>query len=165
MTQSKRIPSLGEAAKWLDAGMEHADIAWGRVRDPQKPHPPSHNNHDYEVGSAQYHLSAFISYVREAMEALRHHVTTEGQLCPYQDCCWDCGLDEAGWYICPHCGRRFWCRGSDSDVEDYACYREGARDDEPPKPIVIPIATDLGPSWGTPAEEKDVHPNYKGSAP
>ena len=81
----------------------------------------------------------------------------DGQLCPYDDCAHDLALPEAGWYICGHCGRLFWCRVSDSDYEDYACYLPDERERlTPPKPQTIPVAEDLGPSWGTPAdEEKD----------
>jgi len=75
-----------------------------------------------------------------------------GQLCPYSDCAWNCGIPEPGWYICPHCGREFWARVSDSDYEYYHSYRADQHvDEQPPKPIVIPMALDCGPSWATPA--------------
>jgi hypothetical protein len=74
----------------------------------------------------------------------------DGQLCPYDDCAHDLALPEAGWYICGHCGRAFWCRVSESDYEDYACYLpdEGK---PPERPVDVPTARDLGPSWGTPS--------------
>jgi len=76
----------------------------------------------------------------------------EGQLCPYDDCCHDLALPGAGWYTCGHCKRLFWCRVSHSDYEDYACYLpDEARKDRPDKPAgEVPMAEDLGPSWGTP---------------
>jgi len=80
----------------------------------------------------------------------------DGQLCPY-DCSHDLALPEAGWYICGCCGREFWCRVSDSDYEDYACYLPDERREwAPPKPETIPVARDLGPSWGSPDEAEAV---------
>ena len=77
-----------------------------------------------------------------------------GQLCPYGDCCHDLALPCAGWYVCGHCQREFWCRVSDSDYEDYACYLPGEREKwAPPRPKLIPVAQDLGPSWGSPEAE------------
>ena len=75
------------------------------------------------------------------------------QLCPYQNCCWKCGLHhETGWYICPNCGREFWAEISESDYEDYGCFYEndGFDHEPPPKPQKIDIAGDCGVSWATP---------------
>jgi len=72
----------------------------------------------------------------------------DGQLCPYDDCAHDLAIPEAGWYICGACGRLFYARVSESDYEDYSCYQEHEYKDKPPEQV--PVATDLGPSWGTP---------------
>lgn len=79
---------------------------------------------------------------------MEHDEYPDSQLCPYDDCCHDLALPRPGWYICGHCKRKFWCRYSDSDYEDYACYLPSEA--RPPEPEIIPVAKDLGPSWGTP---------------
>ena len=62
-----------------------------------------------------------------------------------------------GWYTCGHCKRLFWCRETDSDIEDYHCYCDGSQPKyEPAKPANIPEARDMGPSWATPAEWGDL---------
>jgi len=75
----------------------------------------------------------------------------DGQLCPYKDCAHDLALSEQGWYSCGHCGRLFFAEVSDSDYEDFRCYRLDERKDRfPDPPPEIPAAKDLGPSWATP---------------
>lgn len=77
----------------------------------------------------------------------------EGQLCPYDDCCWDCGFDQEGWYVCPNCKREFWAIVSESDYEDFDTFfpDDGRGRTPPPKPEgTIPLARDCGASWGTP---------------
>ena len=63
----------------------------------------------------------------------------EGQLCPNQDCCWQCGFMVAGLYRCPHCKKLFRAWPSDSDYEDWHV-----------EPVTVQLAIDHGPSWGTP---------------
>jgi len=78
----------------------------------------------------------------------------EGQLCPYDDCCWSCGFSNAGWYICPRCKREFWAQDTNSDYEDFHTFYAGNRwkHTPPNKPSIIPTAADCGRSWGTPRE-------------
>ncbi len=78
-----------------------------------------------------------------------------GQLCPYQDCCHDLAIPTIGWYKCGFCGREFYAGETDSDYEDYRCFRsDKAPSGAPAKPEEFPIAEDLGASWATPTEEE-----------
>jgi hypothetical protein len=156
-----RMQTPGEGVKKLDAAMEHLSFAWHKLRhdgivtdvppnDKTKSlcWPPTTTD---DVGTAGYHLAAAIRYINTGLTILHQFVITDGQLCPYTDCAWDCGFDKPGWYRCPHCKREFWVRECDGDAEDWHCYRVGERDKEAPaKPDEIPEAHDLGPSWGTP---------------
>jgi hypothetical protein len=83
-----------------------------------------------------------------------------GQLCPYQDCCHDLAIPNIGWWICEHCERVFYAADTDSDFEDYHCYRLEKMDEEPP--AEIPIAEDLGASWATPTEENSMEESERG---
>ena len=75
----------------------------------------------------------------------------DGQLCPYKDCTHDLAIPDDGWYFCGHCKELFFAEGSDSDYEDYHCYRlEEQKERFPLPPKIIPTAKDLGPSWATP---------------
>ena len=75
----------------------------------------------------------------------------EGQLCPYDDCCHDLAIPSPGWYTCGACKRSFYARVSESDYEDYVCYQEHEHKGKPSSGK-LPVAEDLGPSWGTPKE-------------
>jgi hypothetical protein len=88
------------------------------------------------------------------MSQFRDNDYPAGQLCPYDDCCHDLAIPEMGWYKCGACERVFYAGDTDSDYEDYRCYREDkAPSDAPAKPDEIPTARDLGASWATPEEE------------
>jgi len=88
------------------------------------------------------------------MSQFRDNDYPEGQLCPYNDCCHDLAIPTIGWYKCGACERVFYAGDTDSDYEDYRCYREDkAPADAPAKPDEIPTARDLGASWATPEEE------------
>lgn len=143
--------TTGQAQRKLEAAQEHLSHITGAIRrgeigDFDKPTMP---------GTAAYHIHAVKNYLREAVAAFSHHLgTIDGQLCPYQDCCWDCGFDQPGFYRCPHCGRVFYATGSDSDAEDWHAHKAGPGTKYPTLPENIPTARDLGPSWGTPQEDK-----------
>lgn len=82
--------------------------------------------------------------------------TEDGQLCPYEDCCHDLAIPKEGWYTCGSCKRPFYARYSDSDYEDYSCYRAGSKAlKDKPKPVRVPTAKDLGASWATPKSFQD----------
>jgi hypothetical protein len=164
MTEN-REETIGEGVKKVDAAMEHLSHAWGRLVHDGIAHevapkgmpasslcwPPTTTDN---VGTAGYHMAAAIMYMSKALGILHQHVITDGQLCPYQDCAWDCGFDQPGWYRCPHCQREFWVRECDGDIEDWHTYRAGERDAKAPtKPESVPTACDLGPSWGSPKGE------------
>jgi hypothetical protein len=72
-----------------------------------------------------------------------------GQLCPYIDCAWWCELWAEGWYQCPNCGRYFYACESDSDYEDWKCYRDGGPMGNAPANVNV-VAGSRGPSWATP---------------
>lgn len=76
----------------------------------------------------------------------------EGQLCPYNDCCWKCELDKPGWWICPHCNRPFYAEINEGETEEYNAYRADERQ-RIPQQRHVPMAGDRGPSWGTPTAE------------
>jgi hypothetical protein len=84
-----------------------------------------------------------------------YNICDEGQLCPYEDCCWNCGFSESGWYVCPNCEREFWVEDTDSDYVDFHTYYldDGWNNTPPTKPDIIPVAHSCGPSWGTPTKE------------
>ena|SRR3990167_3978663 len=152
---NKRKRTAGEAYRKLDAAMEHISHAW-YVLMQQTGHPemsqqqPATNG--LKPGTAEYHTAAVFNYAREAWQVLAENVPTDWQLCPYQDCCWGCGIDQEGWYICPHCRRPFYATWSDSDYEDVNLRRLDQREDKPPE-IDILLADDFGPSWATPESE------------
>jgi len=104
----------------------------------------------FKVGTSEYHYAVVYEYLMEAVNGFHSvGIIVDGQLCPYQDCCWNCGFDKSGWYICPNCKRIFSTNPSDSDFEDWHTNRDADKSD---KPENIPMAQDLGPSWGTPED-------------
>jgi hypothetical protein len=77
-----------------------------------------------------------------------------GQLCPNQSCLHKLGLGKEGWYICSACGILFYTQYSDSDYEDYKCYREDSSAIRGMIPADISTAQDLGASWASPDYNK-----------
>jgi hypothetical protein len=157
-----RIPQTeGAMQVRLEAALEHLSHVWGKLRrdgvitEKSAGWPPSPR--DFNVSSIGYTLAAVTEYVWSVEQAmLRQWGTTEGQLCPYEDCAHDLAFKHSGWWTCGHCLRDMYVRPSDGDIEDYHAYLDGELDTAPAKPDMIPQARDLGPSWATPKEPGDV---------
>lgn len=153
---TRKAQTIGEAVNLIHAALEHENHAWPRMmkglgytdKDDFYPKDPER----FKVGTAEYHYAVVYKYLMDAVNGFHNMgVIVDGQLCPYQDCSWNCGFDKTGRYICPNCKRAFCTDPSDSDFEDWHTYRDGeCPEDIPPKPNKIPLAQDLGPSWGTP---------------
>jgi hypothetical protein len=145
----KREPqTIGEIGRLIDVSLDHGSRAWYALLHEMgiTPEPPDKISDNYEPGTVIYHLGAFLKYVERAYGGFRNiGVATDGQLCPYQDCCWMCGFSAEGCYLCPNCKRPFMANSSDSDYEDWnTCEPELGQEIDPE------WAQDLGPSWGTP---------------
>lgn len=150
MNDTKRKPGIGEIYRQLDAAEEHIRISWHKLMigypEKQKQDP---NTKGLECGTAEYHAAAAFSYTLEARRMCLELVPSDWQLCPYQDCCWGCGITQEGLYRCPHCGRLFTARTSDSEVEGWHFMRQTA-----PLINASPMrAVDFGPSWASPESE------------
>lgn len=165
MTRNKYPIYEGEMQSRIEAALEHLSQAWGAARragidtsDPREWPPEARNyikfKHDEPEKHMLYSLAAATDYVYEVFQGMRQQWgSNEGQLCPYQDCCYNLALPQEGWYTCGKCLRDFWCRESDG-IEDYHCYRPGSVQQEPPKPESIPVARILGKSWASPDEQE-----------
>ena len=157
----KREPqTIGEIGLLIDAGLDAGLRAWNLLLR-QMGIPPARHEliyENYEPGSPVYQLGGFLMYVTRALRGFRNiGVITDGQLCPYQDCCWMCGFDSEGWFLCPNCKRPFVTRTSDGDYEDWHTWEPDPESQLDISPTIrtrrgypYPIAQDLGPSWGTP---------------
>ena len=145
----KRDPeTIGEIGWIIDVSLDQGNRAWYALLHDLgiEPEPPEIVNKG-KPGTALYHLGAFLLYVKRAFRGFDNiGISTNGQLCPYQDCCWMCGFSVEGWYSCPNCKRPFWAETSGSDYEDW----KTSRPDESRTPYNVAEAQDLGPSWGTP---------------
>jgi hypothetical protein len=150
--------STGEMQRFIDAAMEHASHAWGKLVQLGHAHqtefwPPdlAAERTDSSL-TAAYHVAVMIKYMYRVQQAMaKFWGTTEGQLCPYEDCAHVLALPEEGWYRCGKCGRPFFATVSDSDYEDYNCHPLSTTEERPP--LDVPIARNLGPSWATPEKE------------
>lgn len=151
----------GEMQKRLDTALEHLSHVWGLAKQAgidtveHQGWPPDAKDY-VKFGADEYQkrmlyaLAAATGYVFEVYQGMRQQWgDDEGQLCPYDDCCYDLALPNEGWWTCGKCLRDFWCSASDG-IEDYHCYLPGAVQQEPKKPETIPVARVLGPSWATP---------------
>lgn len=146
--------SEGEIQRYIESVMEMADYAWGELvkaglaRHTDRWPPPGEG---YGIPSVAYYLAAMIQYAYNARElALKDWGSTEGQLCPYDECCHVLAFEHGGWWHCPACGRDFYAQDCDSDYEDYHCYEEHSVRISVAKLDVVPLARDCGPSWATP---------------
>jgi hypothetical protein len=158
MMTIKQAQSIGEVQRYLEAALEHFNGLWGELKranlipEPLDDKPDWYPRHArrYPFGAA-YTLAAAHRYVYQCHQGMIEFVgTTEGQLCPYQDCAHDLAIELAGWCRCGHCNRPFYVRDSDSDIEDYHARRPKAGEKVPE---ALLYCRDLGPSWATP--EKD----------
>ena len=153
----KRKPTIGEAMRKIDCAVgDHMSTAWYQLMKALG-HPEraqeTPNAKGFAVGSAEYHTAAVFEYMREAHEIMAQNMPTEWQLCPYQDCCWGCGV-ENGWNYaeCPHCHRLFSVHDTDSDYEDIHLKKCAAI----PENERRHAAWDYGPSWASPDESLGV---------
>lgn len=104
--------------------------------------------------NVRYHLKAALDYVTEVERAmLEKWGSTDGQLCPYDDCAHDLAILRSGWWLCPNCKRPFHAVMADG-IEDYHCYKPGEKraGQVPNEPMAM--ARDLGPSYATPKPDK-----------
>lgn len=147
----------------LETAQDHLGYVWGALakaglaRNPDRA-PASTDG--YAPGSAAYHLAAVEQYLFTVVQAMHEQWgDTGGQLCPYIDCAHDLAFTRDGWWRCPVCQRDFYAQDSDSDIEDYHNHRDGEyTENYPAKPEIIPLARDLGPSWGAPEQSTNDHP-------
>lgn len=141
----------------LEGAQEHLAHIWGALRraglDTNVQMFTPANTNGRKPGAADYHLAALEFYLIEALwGSYRLWGRPDGQLCPYQDCCWDLAFRaNTDWYRCPICHRLFCIRETDGDYEDYHCRRYRRSD---PYPTNIAIATPIRPSWDTPEWRK-----------
>lgn len=149
--------SIGQVQRKLEAAMEHFNVVWGDLsRNDLLPEPIGEwSKHDpyrvrrWPISSFAYSLAAAHNYVASCHNGMQEFVgTTEGQLCPYEDCAHDLAIELAGWCKCGYCHRPFFVRDTDSDFEDYYCRRPKA-DEEIPQALLF--CRDLGPSWASPS--------------
>ena len=68
--------------------------------------------------------------------------------CPYQDCCHNLSISDAGWYRCGFCERALIAGDT---ILGFTIASGVTLDDCPPGNL--PLAEDLGPSWATPKED------------
>jgi len=146
----------GELQQKVEAAMEHANCAWGKMTRAAQvqvtscwPPDPDDERTGTEL-TAGYHVAAMIGYLFQVQQGMyKMWGITDGQLCPYDDCCHDLAIPQEAWYMCAHCKRPFYARACDGDFEDYHCEipKEGVS-----MPVTATVARDLGPSWGTPEE-------------
>lgn len=144
--------NIGHLQRYLEAAQEHLSHVWGALRraglDTNIQMFTPANTDGRTPGNADYHLAAVEQYlVRGLWGSYKFAGTTDGQLCPYEQCAHDLALYGDGWYQCGHCGRLLLAEESDSDIEDFHVRRK--RDDDV-VPDNIPVARDLGPSYATP---------------
>ncbi|MCI0729667.1 MAG: hypothetical protein L0332_23545 [Chloroflexi bacterium] len=141
--------SVGEVQRKLDAAREHFNHAWGALRrEGRIPWDWGREEPKFAVGSVEYHLRAAESYVQECIEGMYQFIgSTEGQLCPCDDCAHDLAIESAGWCRCGHCRRPFYAEESDGDFEDYHVRRPRPGESVPE---ALLLCRDLGPSWATP---------------
>jgi len=144
-----------ELQREIGAAMGHARHAWSRTIQTGWtpgvtiwPPEPDDEHHNASILTASYHLAVMIGHLFRVQQGMSEMWgTTDGQLCPYDDCRHDLAIPQEAWYVCAHCKRAFYARACDGDFEDYHCEipKEGA-----PMPVTAAVARDLGPSWGTP---------------
>ncbi len=146
----------GEMQRKLEAAMEHLNRVWANTRnamglklDTSDPMPEWART--YSPDDPRYPLAAAEQYIYETLQGMyKQWGSTDGQLCPYEDCAYDLAIKDSGWWSCGHCLRDFYADSTDSDFEDYHCYRDGEREYTPIKPDKMPLARILGKSWATP---------------
>lgn len=158
MQRKTLVKSIGKAVNTIHTALEHESHAWPRMMarlgyDKDDYYPQESGR--FKVGTPEYHYAVVYKYLMDAVNGFREAGNiVDGQLCPYQDCSWNCGFDKTGWHTCPNCKRPFYAQPSDSDFEDWHTWQEGEGCPAivAPKPNTIPTAQDLGPSWGTPED-------------
>lgn len=155
----KRFPETdGEMQVRLESALEALSYAWGTMlRDGlanDGEHPTWPPSKEQEQGTVAYYLAMGIRRAWEVDQAMRKlWGTTEGQLCPWEDCHHALAFPEAGWYTCGNCGRLVFAEVCEGDFEDYHAHKPSDRYPAPSL-VGVPVARDLGPSWATPKEEK-----------
>lgn len=142
----------GELQRKVEAAMEHANHAWGKMVQMGTAHegrrwPPDPDDERTSTAlTAAYHVAVMIGYLFRVQQGMsKMWGTTDGQLCPYEGCGHNLAFPEEGWYMCGHCKRPLYARACDGDFEDYHC-------EIPEEGALMPTARDLGPSWGMPKE-------------
>jgi hypothetical protein len=149
----------GEIQSSMDGVLEHLEHMIGSMcrQEIIKVRPDKFNSRvmvaeDHPVGSPAYHAIIVYERLHRIWNSMNHlWGSTDGQLCPYEDCAHDLAIKESGWWQCPHCERMFWAEDSDSDYEDYHTYQAG----EAPKEALLieatgRVARDLGDSYASP---------------
>lgn len=147
----------GEMQRRLESGLEALSYAWGTMlRDGQADdgsHPTWPPHTEQEQGSVAYYLAMGIRRIWEVDQGMRQEWgTTEGQLCPWEDCAHHLAFPSEGWYACGHCQRLVFAEVCEGDFEDYHAFRPSDERLAPSFPI--PEARDLGPSWATQGQDR-----------
>lgn len=152
---SKLPETEGQFQTYLEAALEHFSATWGALhrsglRTPKSNPPDPKDFITDDMNDPRYALAAAHSYVWEVWQGMaKQWGSTDGQLCPYEDCCHDLAVPKSGWYACGHCLKPIYFKSSDG-VEDYHAYKPGEIKQMPEPPQYLPMARDLGPSYGTP---------------
>lgn len=149
---TKEKHTIGEVSRLLDAALEHASHAWGRLaieqgRNPADEHGwPPEAHHHWPPGTSAYHLAALITYLHRGYAYIQEHVPQDWQICPYEGCGQGCGIDDEGYYTCPKCNRYIKAEYSDSEIEDIKLRRV----ETVPRGFVVTPAIDMGTTWASP---------------
>lgn len=154
-----RIPKYeGEMQRNLEAALEHLSQVWGTLKRAgiddvdRAGWPPDPNDYPRELNDPRYSLAAVTQYVYFTWASMAQQWgSTDGQLCPYDNCAYDLAIPKEGWYTCGHCLKDFYAELADG-IEDYHCYREDERRNLP-KPESVPLARVLDRSWASPKDE------------
>src|SRR3990167_1961505 len=152
----KLAETPGDVQGYLEAAREHFSHTWGSLRReailPWRGNNPMYADGKFPVGSSPYHLQAAEQYVQACIEGMHEFLgTTDGQLCPNEECAHDLAFSSSVWWRCPNCEQAFWAEETDSDYEDFHVYKPEERWVLDMSQIVhISWARDLGASWATP---------------
>jgi hypothetical protein len=152
----KLAETEGEMQRWMEQSLElvrslHYQLSIegvlpSDIRKVGKDHP------QYRVCRTFVELVECLEVVESSMA--EHWGSTDGQMCPYDDCAHDLALKSDGWWNCPACLRDFYAVRVPV-TGDYTTHLPGELKEGITKPDIIPMARDLGPSVLSPETWND----------
>jgi hypothetical protein len=152
----KLIETEGELQRWVEHTQDIVNVLARKLMEigaiPKQMHELPTSDARWKAAKMMLDLNETLETIADSMVDMWG--STEGHLCPHEDCARDLAFGNIGWWTCPCCLRDFYATRIISTGE-FKTYTTNPGISPSRKPDIVPMARDLGPSMLSPETWND----------